>query len=214
MCNRDVSVFRGITSCPYICVFVAHVAAYIISTSAHHFAIQFLLCSHCHRTRRFRCRFPYQPARSPSWTPRVSPGHPCEDEHRKMRVIKGKIFLCPVIGGCRGNTRATSASNYFQTLRIERALPRAGIARHIHFSVSPTSPSSNHLRFFRSTLLRHPHFQCVEFCECFDDWDTKIDFTYIICVKKKKKERGAEEECGRVWKKKKRERGKKTYENV
>jgi len=37
--------------------------------------------------------------------------------------IKGKIFLCPVIGGCRGNTRATSTSNYFQTLRIERAPP-------------------------------------------------------------------------------------------
>jgi len=73
----------------------------------------------------------------PRTNPRVS-GHPCEDEHRKMRVIKGKIFLCPVIGGCRGNTRATSASNYFQTLRIERALPQtAGIARHIHFSVSP-----------------------------------------------------------------------------
>ena len=56
-------------------------------------------------------------------------------EQRKMRDIKGKIFLCPLIGGCRGNTRATSASNYFQTLRIERALPRAaGIARHTHFS--------------------------------------------------------------------------------
>lgn len=56
-----------------------------------------------------------------------------------MRDIKGKIFLCPLIGGCRGNTRATSTSNYFQTLRIERALPRAaGIARHTHFSTVST----------------------------------------------------------------------------
>lgn len=60
-------------------------------------------------------------------------------EHRKMRDIKGKIFLCPLIGGCRGNTRATSASNYFQTLRIERALPRAtGIApAHTFFRPRP-----------------------------------------------------------------------------
>lgn len=61
------------------------------------------------------------------------------DEQRKIRDIKGKIFLCPLIGGCRGNTRATSASNYFQTLRIERALPRAGgIAQHTHFSIVST----------------------------------------------------------------------------
>lgn len=85
------------------------------------------------RHRRRRHRRCFQPPRTPPQTLRVSVGRPCGDEHRKMRVIKGKIFLCPLIGGCRGNTRATSASNYFQTLRIERALPRAaGIARHTH----------------------------------------------------------------------------------
>lgn len=79
----------------------------------------------------------------PRTSPRagLSAGRPCGDEHRKMRVIKGKIFLCPAIGGCRGNTRATSASNYFQTLRIERALLRtARIAPHTHFSRISRSP--------------------------------------------------------------------------
>lgn len=112
--------------------------------------------------RRFSVPTPANVAVNPL---RASTGRPCGDEHRKMRVIKGKIFLCPLIGGCRGNTRATSASNYFQTLRIERALPRtAGIARHTHthmractyqlshtfFRISraspPSSPSNEHLR--------------------------------------------------------------------
>lgn len=122
-------------------------------TSAHpHFTIQLL-----HRTHR---RFSSVPHTSPRAG--LSAGRPCEDEHRKMRVIKGKIFLCPAIGGCRGNTRATSASNYFQTLRIERALLRtARIARHTHFSrisVSLSSLSNNHLRFppFRFPFLTLP----------------------------------------------------------
>lgn len=94
---------------------------------------------------------PVAPASSSLFLPRRRPGSaraggfppgvPMRRRAQKnARVIKGKIFLCPVIGGCRGNTRATSASNYFQTLRIERApLHRAvvGIARHTHFSVSP-----------------------------------------------------------------------------
>lgn len=94
-------------------------------------------------------------------TPRAGPraglpaGRPCEDEHRKMRVIKGKIFLCPAIGGCRGNTRATSASNYFQTLRIERALLRtARIARHTHFSRISRSPCPR----YPTTIFVSPRF--------------------------------------------------------
>lgn len=96
-----------------------------------------------------------------SSVPRTSPraglsaGRPCEDEHRKMRVIKGKIFLCPAIGGCRGNTRATSASNYFQTLRIERALLRtARIARHTHFSRISRSPCPR----YPTTIFVSPRF--------------------------------------------------------
>lgn len=103
--------------------------------------------------------------------PRVFAGRPCGDEHRKMCVIKGKIFLCPAIGGCHGNTQATSASNYFQTLRIERALLRtARIAQHTHFSRISRSPCPHYPTTifvsppfspfpFPSTPLRHPCFR-------------------------------------------------------
>lgn len=185
----------------YLCTF-ARAAAYIIFTSAHHFTIQLPPCSHRHsRIRRLRrCRFSYQPARTPPWISCVSAGRPCEEEHRKMRVIKGKIFLCPVIGGCRGNTRATSASNYFQTLRIERALPRtAGIARHIHFSVSP-GLSVVTIQQPSSFLQGHPFTSSLS-SMCWLLMVEKIDCTwgYVhdMCEKEKEKREAKVEKGGR-----------------
>lgn len=191
----------------YLCTF-ARAAAYIIFTSAHHFTIQLPPCSHRHsRIRRLRrCRFSYQPARTPPWISCVSAGRPCEEEHRKMRVIKGKIFLCPVIGGCRGNTRATSASNYFQTLRIERALPRtAGIARHIHFSVSPGLSRRHHpATIFVSS---GPPFYII-FVFCVLIVDGREDRLYVrIRTRYVWERKGKERSKGRKgWKKKRRER--------
>lgn len=127
-CNRNARVFCSIVSsiCVHPCVSpvpLHTLSAYLRPSALHH---------------------PTSSSHPSTFSiPRTSPraGRPCGDEHRKMRVIKGKIFLCPAIGGCRGNTRATSASNYFQTLRIERALLRtARIARHTHFSRISPSP--------------------------------------------------------------------------
>lgn len=96
--------------------------------------------------------------------PRVFAGRPCGDEHRKMCVIKGKIFLCPAIGGCHGNTQATSASNYFQTLRIERALLRtARIAQHTHFSRISRSLPVLTIQQPSSFLRRFPPFRSLPY---------------------------------------------------
>lgn len=120
-----------------------------------------------------------------------------------MRVIKGKIFLCSVIGGCRGNTRTTSASNYFQTLRIERALSHELLGNsptHTFFPrlpASPPSPSPPATIFVspKTTLSREPHPSVL----IIDDSRHGDRFHVRMYAKPEKKERG--------WKKKKREEG-------
>jgi len=116
--------------------------------------------------------------------------------------IKGKIFLCPVIGGCHSNTRATSASNYFQTLRIERAPPasRRNSPTHTHiFPYLPValshlyhSPTSSPPIFLSpsaggTTFLPHCPLSRLRECwllmvEVWEDWE-------CTCVNMRERER-------------------------